>query len=309
MRALIFVESPLQLLNAMEAVHSFSLTSYKIVIRLSGFKISDLQLINTAKALGLNSVSVITINAGRKNLFDLIKIIYYSNCFLFSKIDYVFIGNEDSNFFRKIIFQFNKRKIVFLDDGSKTIVLANSENKLDKVYYSVFSLSQINVLEQNKNKYHSLKERLSQSNFKINHNKIIFLGQKLAELGILPERDYLTLIIEFSKKYNNFEIDYIPHRGEDLGKLSAINKLHNVEIVDLDYPVELYGLYNSFLPHKVTSFYSTALYTMKIIYPIQVESILISTDNLEFKKNIDLIYDFYKINNIVESSSCESVQG
>ncbi|MDF1877894.1 hypothetical protein JHD47_08710, partial [Sulfurimonas sp. SAG-AH-194-L11] len=140
--------------------------------------------------------------------------------------------------------------------------------------------------------YKRLQECLKQ--VKKDENKVLFLGLKLSEIGILTQEYYIQQIKKIASYYEDKQILYISHRGENQEKLNKIKQLKNIHIIVLDYPVELYGLYKDTIPYKVSSFYSTALYTMKNIYDIEAESFMFDFEDFEHKNTILNVYDYYK---------------
>jgi hypothetical protein len=290
---LFFIESPLQLLNAYEAINSFNITKYKIVIRLSGEKLNDIQIKNIINHLDIKNVTYISINTKNRTIFDYIKIMMSTVRYLFTNVDNVFIGNYDSRFLNLIMKQFNRKKIILLDDGSKTISIQNKFVEKNK-YYDMFTMYDIEpILNQHiyKNDYNSIRS-LCQSREK-NNQDILFLGMKLSEIGIITEEYYLKLISKISRYYKDKNIIYIPHRGESNSKISLVKNYKNIVIKYIEYPVELYGLYEDTIPGKVVSFYSTALLTIKNIYKIEAECLNFNYSKSMYKDDIDSIYNYY----------------
>lgn len=89
--AIAFVESPLQILNAMEAISYFKIEKYQLVVRLSGLIPADNQLIKTIELLSLESSSIKFIKVGvpKRTFLELITVfttsVYYQCYVLFFK--------------------------------------------------------------------------------------------------------------------------------------------------------------------------------------------------------------------------------
>ena len=141
MKTFLFVESPLQLLNAYEAIHAFHLKHYKIIIRLSDNTENDKQIKFLVQYLDLKHIKFLTIKAEKKGVNDYIKLFICKYIFHFRKIDKVFIGNFDSGFFRLILQQIPKEKVILLDDGSKTLAIQNQFT--NNTFYHFFTLYNI----------------------------------------------------------------------------------------------------------------------------------------------------------------------
>jgi hypothetical protein len=293
MKSFLFIESPLQLLNANEAVNRYSLDDYNIIVRLSNNEKSDEQIIYIIKQLGIENIKYIKINVSNKNIIDYIKLLFYRFRYIFTKVNKIFIGNCESGFLKLILKQFDKEDIILLDDGAKSIDIQKNFN--DEVNYNLFTMYDLKPYQNqiiDKNNYEKLQKDLKQ--LKINTNQVLFLGLKLSEIGITSEEYYLKKIKQISAYYNNAEILYISHRGETHDKLEKIKSMADIEVIVLDYPVELYGLYNDDIPYKVASFYSTALLTMKNIYGIEAESFMFDYQHSKYKEIIENVYDYYK---------------
>ncbi|WP_305838823.1 polysialyltransferase family glycosyltransferase [Photobacterium leiognathi] len=191
--------------------------------------------------------------------------------------------------------QFSKSEIILLDDGSKTLSIQNKfiENGKGNNIFTFYDLTPLNGQVVYKNEYSRVFDLLSDEFF-INDKKVLFLGSKLSEVGIINESYYLSLIKQISEYYSGNKILYVPHRGERKEKVNKISRMLNIKVLNVDYPIELFGLYNNELPFKVSSFYSTALLTMKEIYKIEADAFVFDYNNSEHKDAIKETYDYYK---------------
>jgi len=292
MKSLLFVESPLQLLNAFEAIKKFELSEYILVIRLSNRRTNDRQILYLIEKLKLKNIHIISINVDKRTLIDYSKLFFCRFRYIFNVVDKVFIGNFNSGFFRIIMKQFHRKDIILLDDGAKSIDIQKKFSNLFN--YNLFTIYDFVPLKNQKiykNNYLALKINLN--HLVINSNCILFLGLKLSEFGIISEKYYLEIIEKISRNYTDKEIIYVSHREEKKSKLEKIEKFSNLKIIQLDYPVELYGLYQNEIPYKICSLYSTALLTMKKIYRVEVESFKFDYSESEYKNIIDNVYEYY----------------
>ena len=294
-KSLLFVESPLQLLNAYEAICYFKLHDYRVIVRLSGQEQNDKQIKNLIKILNINNVNYITIRVKNRKLIDYYHLFINSFKYYFKNVDKVFIGNYDSGFFKLLLKQFKKSKIILLDDGTKTLTIQKqfSENN----FYNMFTMYDIKPVGKQtiyKNNYDHIFNMLQKHEIK-KREYILFLGMKLSELNIIDEKDYIYFLNKIANFYSNKSIIYIPHRGESINKLKIIEKyISNISIKYLNYPVELYGLYEQEIPASVVSFYSTALLTMKNIYKVEVNSFKFNYNDSIYKDTIDEVYKYYE---------------
>jgi len=293
MKSLVFIESPLQLLNAYEAIEKFSIKKYEIVVRLSNIPQNDEHIQYVIDKLNIQNINYITIGIENRNFIDYLQLFYYKYIYEISKdIDKIFIGNYNSGFLNLIIQKTEKEKIILLDDGAKTIDIQKKFTDLDN--YNLFTMYDFKANKNQeivKNNFLRLQNNLQK--LKINQEQILFLGLKLSEIEIVTEKYYIEQIIKITSFYKDKKIVYISHRGEDKAKLEKLQNIQNLEVLQLDYPVELYGLYNEEIPYQVASFYSTALLTMKNIYGIEAEGFMFNFKESEYKKLIQNVYDYY----------------
>ncbi len=295
-KSLLFVESPLQLLNAYEAVSYFNLENYIYIVRLSNNEANDEQIMNLLKLLKIDksNIEYMYIRTINRTLYDYSQLLFYRYKYMFVKnIDKIFIGNYESGFFNLIIKQFSKESIILLDDGAKTLSIqskfTNSKN------YNLFTMYDIKTLQNQNIFINSYREVLTNTKeLLIKKDEILFLGTKLSEAGIIEEEYYINLIQNICNYYLDKKIVYIVHRGESQEKLSEIEENKNIIIRQLNYPIELYGLCEKEIPYKVSSFYSTAIYTMKKIYHLEAECFRFDYSGSVHEYAIEEVYSFYE---------------
>lgn len=294
MKTYFFVESPIQLLNAYEAKCYFNIESDCLFfIRLSGVERNDRQMIFLVDFFDIKNVSYTIMNAENKNLLDYVKLFYYRYFYRLKNYNKIFIGNLHSGFFTVFMKKANKEKIVLLDDGSKTVGIQKQFTSSN--YYNLFSIYNLNAVAKQiiyKNDFLHVKNRLM--SLQTNTNQVMFIGSKIAEIGIIEKKQYIKLMKKIADYYHDKEILYISHREESQDKLAMLSKVHNISVVSLEYPVELYGFYENVLPYKVSSFYSTALLTMKSIYDVQVECFRFDCSDSNYKQGIESVYKYHR---------------
>lgn len=292
-KSLLFVESPLQLLNAHEAISEFNLKNYEVVIRLSNKKENDSQIKYLVDYLNIQNIKYVLIKVDDKGLTDYIKLLMYKYKYLIKKVKKVFIGNYDSGFFKLIMKQFTREQIILLDDGSKTLAIQKqfSENN----FYNLFTIYNVETINNQliyNNRYNKITTILK--NLKFNNDEILFLGMKLSEIGIITEKEYIRLLVEIADIYKHYTIIYVTHRGESKSKIEKIKEIRNISIQNYSYPIELLGIFEKSIPNKVISFYSTAVLTIKYIYNIEAECFSFDFSTSKHKDAIESVYDYYK---------------
>lgn len=296
--ALYFIESPLQLLNAYEASCFFCCESNLYIIRLSGKMKNDNQMISLCSFLRLKRESVIFIKA-RSDSLPSVAIGFFRTLFylLTNRASRYFVGNIDSRFI-KLFYPFIRKNIVLLDDGLKSVIVQsgfNKENYLDM--FSMYELPSIEGQNIYRNDYTVIRDLIGNKNIKKNNSVVFFIGTKISECGLIDEEAYLITINKIIDRYieQGLEFVYIPHRDECYSKLKIISSRFGVRVEELSYPVELIGFYEREIPCMISSFYSTALYTMRLIYNVDVDCFKFHYGNLDEKTKgeLDSVYCFY----------------
>ena len=177
MKKIFFIESPLQLLNAYEAAHFFGCNSPQIYIRQSGDDLNDFQISNLVNILGLTEhVKFIQIKAKNKSIFDYLKIVFFKYYFKIKIKSYtqIFIGNHESGFLSQIIQSVDKRKLLLLDDGAKTIVIQSKfDDSFNIDFFSFYDLEAYNEQTIYTNSFASVKAKLNNTK---HTEEILLLG-------------------------------------------------------------------------------------------------------------------------------------
>ena len=130
---------------------------------------------------------------------------------------------------------------------------------------------------------------------------VYFLGQPLTKLSNVSDKDYILYIKQIIKFYNtkNLQLIYIPHPEENNDVVNILSKLQdtNFKIEYINKPFEFHFLENNLNIISLASFFSSALFTMKIINPnININSFILPKDKT-LPDNILTVYNFYKQEN------------
>ncbi|RLA83865.1 MAG: hypothetical protein DRG78_03115 [Epsilonproteobacteria bacterium] len=326
---LFIVESPFQLLSAIEANNYFKETSILIV------KYNMEEKNNTQLSSIINKFSnfgkVIEIKATKTNydanlkLFFLLVKLKKENIF-YNKI---FIGEYRSYHMRKFFDILNPDECFVLDDGNIIFsVIKYIINKKDEYYFdgikgkikkSIYSM-QVFYLGLAKYKIRrdisiftcfninsELNTKIIKHNF--NHIKSIgsahsskdivyFYGANLEELGINKEVEikYLMYVVKY---YNNidYKIMYVSHRKETKEKLLYIENRLAIPIIKNIYPAEIQLILDDVVPRHISSFVSSVLITLPILYNFDsVISFSFKIDNIieKYKEELSVVKEEYK---------------
>lgn len=294
--ALFLVESPFQLLCALEAEDHFKFSESYFLIRLSGEKRNDEQLLRLSNEfLKEKNYKILFIRSKKKSLKDYARFFLYKGFFFVRllRAEKIFVGNIESRFLNYLIKGISKNKIILLDDGAKTLIIHTkyADNKCYNLF-TIYDLMPYKNQKIYKNQFLRLKRNFS--NYEV-ETEVLFLGTKLTELGFVTHQQYISYLKKIVDYFDTKKIIYIPHRGEDINKLKTLQtEIPQLSITKLNFPVELYGLNFFKKPSIVASFYSTALLTIKYIYNCDIVSFKYDYGDSKNKDDIDQVYNFYE---------------
>jgi hypothetical protein len=298
-KTLFIIESPFQLLSALEAIFYYKLTTYKILIRFSTLRNKE-QLQQVIKVLDVDADRLIIIDEQQYPSF--LKVIYQLKLLLslyvarFKYGKYI-LGDYHARYvtlLRKIVLK--NKEIIYLDDGSSAIRTQNMFT--DKYFFDLFTMHNLVPLKNQTIVQHEflfLKQKIIKCDV-IQNNKTIILGDKFYEAGLLTKNDSVYILDKLIQHLDGEEIIYMAHRGESEKKLNEIMNKYKIKIVRNNYPIELYGLYHMELPKKIVSFFSTALFSMQKIYP-NIEVVAYRIDTSMFTNHVEAYnnaYDAYE---------------
>ena len=306
MSSIFFVESPLNLVCAYEAINFFKMRKYMLIVRLSSSENNNRQMRNLIQTLGVeDKVKYIIINSYKRSIADYLKT---ALLVLRSILDFrstrIFIGNLHSGFLSIIARCYSRERVILIDDGSRTILLQKLFN--DNYFYNLFTIYKIRPIKGQMVYKNSLEAtRKIIKSVKLCEDSILFIGSKISEINIVSEEYYFQLLVDIFQQYSAKNIIYIPHREEKQSKVEKIGSISNVSIEKINYPVEMIGMYKDKIPKKALSFYSTALLTMKKLYGIEVKSCYFNYESSIYKNDIDTIYSFYAKELEMKSYGCK----
>lgn len=298
---LFVVESPFQLLSAIEANYFFKNEQNILIINYPPQKfhsknndqlklLKDLMIWDQVYELDKN-LSYFEFNL---KLLILIKKIKKN----LKMIDKVFIGEYRSWYMRQCFNVLNPEQCFIIDDGANTIAMQKDfiptgkyyeirdfRSLIRKIinYLSIFLLfykipntrKDINLFTSFDLMPYSNKQTIIKHNFeyikakmsdkKVLKNCVYFFG------SIMTEDNFMEEFVEFEelKKIANYfilrgvsEVVYMPHRRESKEKIDKIKKELNFEIRYNQYPAEIEFILMDEVPEYLASFYSTALHTV-----------------------------------------------
>ncbi len=267
-KAVFIVESPLQIMCAYEAIKTFEPKKVKIIVRLADAGRNNKQMeILLNEFLSDYNVQKVYLKPESRSLKSIVTVLLLLPIVTyFSLLNYnVFIGYFDSKFAKLISFFAKVDKKTYLDDGVATLNCPQSI--LERSYaFSIFDLKSNFFV---KNKFTHLSNHLLK--YKNDRKDIVvFIGSPIRQIEHLMKGDYFEAISKVKETYSTMQFFYFPHRRElkeDLDKISS----YGIQIIANEYPIEMFYLeFPEYNPKVVASLYSTAMFTMSLIYGSKV---------------------------------------
>lgn len=314
--------SPLQLINILEAIETFSLENNILLILDRKNQSNKDQLQEVLAKIDYEWEDIYHIEKkGNSNLLDYIKLIKK-----IKKLNYKYIFTGDIDSISNVIISNLKHEKVFLvDDGTSTLkrhedLLKDKKvsfsSRLKQLRFNLFGLKadkqyDINFfsffdLKQKKNEtivlneFKNLKKRFKLSD---NHNDIVYLlGQPIYNKEI-SEEDFLSHLKKLLEFYSGKKVVYLKHRYETpTQSIKDMLDRHSVDIVQNEYPIELEFLIRGEYPKNITGFFSTAIYTLSRMFSEADSKAFYIEKNLFFKHErgdvVENYYDFFAQNGI-----------
>lgn len=295
---LFIVESPFQLISAIEASKYFNNETSLFVIKYNKKETNVKQLKKIKKLFKLNNT--IEINPLFSNFDSNIQLFLLLKKFAKKNIalNKIFIGEYRSFHMRKFFDYFPESESFCLDDGNITYQIYNFiQQDKDEYYFNngikglfkkivykmqsiLFRLNSLKIKRDIKlftcfdipktdrhitHNFSNMKKEYKILNSK---NIVYFYGAYLEIVEISKEKqiEFISQVIDFFEKMN-LEIVYLPHRLESEEKINLIKNKLNLQIVRNEFPAEIQLLIDGFVPEYVASFGSSILITLPKIFP------------------------------------------
>jgi len=275
MKSLALIESPLQLICAMEAVKHLSLSNIDFALRKNLNNKNNEQLLNTAHFYNIkyntffSPYETSSPSAAIKSTAQLLK-------YLIPSYDKVILGSYYSKLQRIVKSFIRAKNIHYVDDGVATYL---AHQNITKNYYGPSFITIFKDL-QSKNslkvEHISLQLLRSRATALVKPELVaIFIGQKLIQTNQLTKKDYFDTIIAATQGQRH--LLYVAHRGEDEATLSEILALNNITIIKPNLPLEIFLIENNLKPVEIYSNTSTALFTLAEIFDAPLTYVIAAT--------------------------------
>lgn len=309
-----FVETPLQVINAIEALKYLTKADEKNILVIKNPQSNEVraQIDEVLKFLKQDNLEIILIGKTWPSLYFLrVMILFFRMLGHIGHQNY-FIGEFNSFWMRLLTFVFTKSEYTLFDDGAATInlhyfkydfskypthsrVVKAIKTPIFKVLnkgaakirlFTMFNLKPYDNQEIFYNNFDYLKSLMIDIQQDSEH--IYLIGTDFVEAKWMKKGQYLKCINTAINGYieQGKTIIYMPHRNEKLEKLKPIKKQYGdaFNIVQPKMPIEMYFLHQKIKPLFVVGFGSTALYTLgKMFNPQEVVSYVLFMDEVKDK--------------------------
>lgn len=296
------IQSPLQLLSAIEAANYYKEDKNILLIRYANEKLTNFQIKEILKLYSGWS-SVFEILPNKFNLLTGLKTISLTKklCSNFGKSGRIFLGDYRSWYAPYLLTGKLSNDCYLLDDGNSTIDIQNNYLSKSRLYFGgglkgfvkniVFSFwkllvgndeSNVNIFtgfdlkpncDRQKVICHSFEYlRLLSVDKSIDKASVYFFGAPISELSLLSRARELELLGNVNDLYksSNINLIYIPHRRDSLQKIACIEGTLKIDVVKFAHCAEVELILSSVIPFGIASFYSTVLYTLPKIFNFEL---------------------------------------
>jgi hypothetical protein len=331
--AVMFISSPYQAINAIDAIRHYDLENPEVYVINKRFESHNVSTKDILDEYGISYT-----NISYDGFFSFTFECAFRSITKRKKYDLVFVGDYFNPFLRmQALAKMNKNsKIIFLDDGNSTIEALMFETDYARMR-GISYVIKIRLVELFENVYGKKRDRTFFTIFdKITNPKynvvtntqnvltidythrnnpidiILVLGSSLSDIGYVERIQYnqkLKSIFQTVKKLTDIPIYYNPHRAEDIVNLKHLIDLENIILFNSSSGVELHLLVNNYNPYAVIGFGSTAIFTIKQMFPKCIaRTVSLPIVDIDLSNMYNIIEEYYERNDVpilqIESEKC-----
>lgn len=331
MANLYVVESPFQLISAMEAKAAFPADKHILFVRY-GY-VQEVDRVNNeqvTRLLKMTTWDEIIVSPPRKYpIFTFAQIIYKIIKLLKRNIEFdnIFISIYGPTYQRYFPANLAAKTLFLIDDGYNSIEIQRDylsinnpsnfhEPILKRVVlrllglkymvsqsvnlFTCFNINPVGDQLVIQHSFEYLKNAFSHQQSKT-VDKVYLLGGNFIESQYLSKESYLRLLGEIARYYYPLKVIYLPHRREMLENLAEIGSIPGISIERFENPVEVEFLFRGSYPIYIALTVSTALFSMKKIFPetiIKVFKLNTNEVNPLYRERIKEIYSYYQAQHV-----------
>lgn len=303
----VLVASPFQTMCALEAISEFECNEVRF------FTVDDPQ--NTEKIQSLLADFGYRATVIKKCSNTLM---WIRNNYRVGKFDTIIVGDYFSYIFLILSALFSRpgARIIYVDDGSSTLTLncdvfghphtRQGKWKLMRsvlrikravpLFYSIYDIGKCGSAKTVRHFFKSLVGRIGNGN---NPEGVYIIGTNTSQLK-LEKREFENILDCIHRFYDgNDSIHYCPHR-RDNNRYDDFCSKTGIDFFDTRISVEYDFVKNDIYPKVVIGFGSTALYTLKKMFPLaEVYNIEFKTGDINLARVYKYISGIYGKENII----------
>jgi len=324
MNNIFVLNSPLQYLNAIEAIKYFNLENNILLLKNSGSDWNKTQIKQLHTKFGNLFSSTYELEDQKGLIYKLQPKTKQLLPFL-NNIDIFFSGSIGESLNQYLMNLLKPGKIIYLDDGTKSLKLIERNNEFifknyikrllgsynyfnnsDVIYFTAYFKnhwpSNYHIIP---NEYRFLSSFVEQSFTQ--DSSCFFLISPIVESGRIKPEEFKNLINQIIAKYDG-NIKFVLHRYSDIDLMTSLINIERENILTFDNIIEVELINKKIYPKKIASFISSALLNLSFIFKdadLKCFSIPDEYDAKNDSENLLSYYDLLKSHNIkIEELDC-----
>ncbi len=322
MAHLFIVRTPMQIVSAFEAAQYFHAVDNILIIIHNKQEKNPKQIQNVIEIFNLHVIFNTLIEIENKGNSTFLQSLHIIKELQKQPYDKVFLGIYGS-VGRLFLANLSYKESYLIDDGTATIIahqnIMNNQTPNFKEFraiffglrirhntpihfFTIFHLKKITNETIINHRFEYVKQHFLQQNH--SDNTVYILGQNIIDVSIVSKEAYLYYIEQIINKYRTQNIIYMPHRAETLHEELYHLQNKNFTVSENNIPIELYFLKNRIYPSHIISFFTSALYTLNILFSKStVESFFIVPEDIEnHHDSVAQCQQFLETTSILQSS-------
>lgn len=271
------VTSPLQLMNAIEAIEHFK-THKNILVILYMERKSLSQIKKLIDFIDWEMIKYIPLPKSNRDRLFFAKTVHDRLKEIKKReVNSIFVGDYKSAHLNHVVNFFKTQKIYLLDDGLaqlnyhhemrnetykvkiRSMIYKLLFYKLDVIDYTFFTIFNIPNEKVIKNNYDFFKKNIQSKEIK---NSVYFIGQPLVELEIMSVENHKKELVKIINFYKAKDFIYVLHRRENEEHIQQLALELDFEYKVFDTLIELEMINALFIPSDFATFFSTAIVTL-----------------------------------------------
>jgi len=276
---LFIISSPLQLMNAIEAVHHFHLKNLILFILHVKNPRALAQMDKLKAMVPWSRVEYIHLpQTILERLMFVQQINRVKSSMPLGRIDRIFVGDYGGDHMNHIVNSFKASEVYLLDDGMVVSFYQQNQEtsqglkvtlrqklytllgyKLMPIQHAFFSIYVVENAKVVENNYQFFRAHIQEKQVQ---EMVYFIGQPLMELGIVPATRYPALLQRVLEYYAPKKVYYIGHRNQERQQIEPMVEALGFIYREFSNPLELEMIDAIEIPSDFATFYSTALMTL-----------------------------------------------